>query len=225
MYELWKKGALDFGALLLEVYQELGLGEAEYVFFVLLARALKGNPQSWKLADLAANMSIEESGVAALFMEAIGKGFVEVSQKSDEEGRRFEEYSLLPLFGKMDVAWKQKQRKSNENSRQELFKVLEQDFGLLSSKDIETAYMWLDDDGFDPEVIKLAVVEMKSQNITSIKYVDKILLEWKRKNVRTVEEAKRQMIDFRNRKAHLAPVPATTTTVNPDDYYDWMSDI
>lgn len=224
MYELWKKGLLDFGTLFLETYSQLGLNELEYVFFVLVAKALKTNPKVLKVDDLASHMSIEESGVATLLMEAIGKGFIEVDEKADEQGLRDMEYSLQPLFGKIETIWKQKQRKSTEDRRQELFKLLEQDFGLLSTKDIETAYMWLDDDGFDPEIIKLALVEMKSQQITSIKYVDKILLEWKRKGVGTVEEAKRQMIDFRNRKAYQAPVPATSGA-NPEDYYNWMDEI
>ena len=224
MHELWQQGALDFGGILLEVYRSLGLDETEYVFFVLLAKTLKTDPHGWNLSDLAGHMSLEESGVSVLFMNGLNRGFIEVSQNIDELGRRFEEYSLLPLFGKIEGAWKQKNRKSSATAREELFKLLEMDFGLLSPKDIETAYMWLDDDGFDPEVIKLALVEMKSNQISSIKYVDKILLEWKKKNIRTVEEAKRQMIDFRNRKAHQTPVP-NTPTANPDDYYDWMSEV
>lgn len=224
MYELWRKGALDFSALLLEVYGQMGMSEAECVFYLLLAKALQTNAYSWKPSDLANDMSLEEGGVAALFMDGLEKGFIEISQKSDDMGRRFEEYSLASLFGRIETAWKQKNRKSTASAREELFKLLEMDFGLLSPKDIETAYMWLDDDGFDPEIIKLALVEMKSNQITSIKYVDKILLEWKKKNVRTVDEAKRQMIDFRNRKAHQT-APQASATANPDDYYNWMDDI
>ncbi|MCL1948340.1 MAG: DnaD domain protein [Turicibacter sp.] len=224
MFELWKADALDFSAILLETYKDLGLTETEYVFFVMLAKMLKTNPTGWNVADLAQYLTIGESGVAGLLMNGLGQGFIEVTQKADGAGRRFEEYSLIPLFGKVETAFRQKNRKGAAGSKEELFNLLERDFGLLSPKDIETAHMWLDDDGFDPEIIKLALMEMKSNQITSIKYVDKILLDWKKKNVTTVEGAKRQMIEFRNRRAE-STIPQDGPKADPNDYYDWMGEI
>jgi DNA replication protein len=185
---------------------------------------LKADPHRLNIPDLVGHMSIGEAEIGGLFMNGLSQGLVEVTQKMDEAGRRFEEYSINPLFAKMEAALKQKNRPTQASAREQLFQLMEQDFGLLSPKDIETAHMWLDDDGFDVEIVKLALMEMKSKQITSIKYVDRILLDWKKKNVRTVEEAKRQMIEFRNRSATQA-TPPSGPKADPDDYYDWMGEI
>ncbi len=49
------------------------------------------------------------------------------------------------------------------------------------------------EDKFDAELIKLAIQELNAYQIKSIRYIDKILLEWKKKNITTVEEAKRSI--------------------------------
>ena len=74
------------------------------------------------------------------------------------------------------------------------------------------------------DLIKLAIQEMNSYQIKSIRYIDKILLEWKKKNITTIEEAKRQLIAFRQRKQTAATTSAQAPVVDPNFYYDWMNE-
>ena len=147
-----------------------------------------------------------------------------MSSKTDEFGKRFEEYSLSPLFTRIEKHLKQKKNQSKSTQREEIFTLLEQEFGILSPLDIETIHMWMTEDNFDPELIKLAIYEVNANQIKSIRYIDKILLEWKKKNITTVEEAKRQLIQFRQRKQSPMATNNEAPVVDPNFYYDWMNE-
>ena len=224
VYGLWKDNLLDFNTLLLTTYKELGLNEQEYVLLVLLARLLKTNPSGWTFSDISTHMTIAEANCSVLFINLVERQYITVSSKMDERGKRFEEYSIAPLFEKIETLLRQQKTQATSTQREEIFSMIEQEFGILSPLDIETIHLWMTEDNFDPELIKLAIREMNSYQIKSIRYIDKILLDWKKKNIKTVEEAKRQLIAFRQRKQSSMTTETQTVSVDPNFYYDWMNE-
>ena len=215
VYGLWKDNLLDFNTLLLTTYKELGLNEQEYVLLVLLARLLKTNPSGWTFSDISTHMTIDEANCSVLFINLVERQYITVSSKMDERGKRFEEYSIAPLFEKIETLLRQQKTQATSTQREEIFSMIEQEFGILSPLDIETIHLWMTEDNFDPELIKLAIREMN---------IDKILLDWKKKNIKTVEEAKRQLIAFRQRKQSSMTTETQTVSVDPNFYYDWMNE-
>ena len=224
VYGLWKDNLLDFNTLLLTTYKELGLNEQEYVLLVLLARLLKTNPSGWTFSDISTHMTIDEANCSVLFINLVERQYITVSSKMDERGKRFEEYSIAPLFEKIETLLRQQKTQATSTQREEIFSMIEQEFGILSPLDIETIHLWMTEDNFDQELIKLAIREMNSYQIKSIRYIDKILLDWKKKNIKTVEEAKRQLIAFRQRKQSSMTTETQTVSVDPNFYYDWMNE-
>ena len=224
VYGLWKDNLLDFNTLLLTTYKELGFNEQEYVLLVLLARLLKTNPSGWTFSDISTHMTIDEANCSVLFINLVERQYITVSSKMDERGKRFEEYSIAPLFEKIETLLRQQKTQATSTQREEIFSMIEQEFGILSPLDIETIHLWMTEDNFDPELIKLAIREMNSYQIKSIRYIDKILLDWKKKNIKTVEEAKRQLIAFRQRKQSSMTTETQTVSVDPNFYYDWMNE-
>ena len=224
VYGLWKDNLLDFNTLLLTTYKELGLNEQEYVLLVLLARLLKTNPSGWTFSDISTHMTIDEANCSVLFINLVERQYITVSSKMDERGKRFEEYSIAPLFEKIETLLRQQKTQATSTQREEIFSMIEQEFGILSPLDIDTIHLWMTEDNFDPELIKLAIREMNSYQIKSIRYIDKILLDWKKKNIKTVEEAKRQLIAFRQRKQSSMTTETQTVSVDPNFYYDWMNE-
>ncbi|MGL4337549.1 MAG: DnaD domain-containing protein [Turicibacter sp.] len=224
MYELWKNKCLDLNTLLLTTYKELGLNEEEYVFMMCLAYYINYCPGRWTFGDISNLMTLDDGSCSLLFISLVERKYILVSSKTDELGKRYEDYSLQPLFEMIEKQLKQQRTKSQSTQREEIFSLLEQHFGILSPLDIETIHMWMTEDQFDPELIKLAIYEVNANQIKSIRYIDKILLEWKRKNIFTVEEAKRQLIQFRSRKNTTTAPSQEAPAVDPAFYYDWMND-
>ena len=225
MHELWKNNLLDFGALLLQHYKKLGLNEEEYVFLCLLAHQIRQSPSSWDFNSLADTMTLDQAQCSKLFIDLMERDFLVVKQKTDDQGKRFEEYSLAPVFHRIEGILSQSKTRSQAQMREGLFKMLQLELGVLSPLEIEKVHLWIADDGFDPDVIEVAIGEMKANQISSLKYVDKILLDWKKKNIKTVEEAKRQLLEFRGRGRRQGAPVLQVPAVNPDWYYDWMEEI
>lgn len=78
-----------------------------------------------------------------------------------------------------------------------IFEIIEKEFGrLLSPLEIEMIQGW----DYPIEILKLAVQEASTSGQFVIKYIDRILYNWSKANVRTVADAKRYIDNFRNRK-------------------------
>lgn len=70
---------------------------------------------------------------------------------------------------------------SDEETFKDLFQFIEQSFGRpLSPIEIDTLNQWIDVDNHDISVIQAAVNEALSQEKINFKYIDRILLNWKR---------------------------------------------
>jgi len=225
MHELWKQGALNFGEILAITYKRLGLAESSYAFLVLFAKLMKEKPLDWSLAEITEMMTIDAHVCSQIFIELINNGFLFVESKEDARGRRSEHYSLAPLFLKIETILKQDANVRRQHDLEDLYVKIEHLFGVLSPRDIELVQMWMSDDGMDASLIELALAEMQMHDIRSLKYVDKILLDWKRKNIYTVDEAKRSLIDFRNRRLASSGSLSREPAGDPADYYDWIGKI
>ncbi len=80
-----------------------------------------------------------------------------------------------------------------------LAKFIEKEFGyFLSGSHIETIKNWQND--FSEELIKHAVTIAVLNNKKSFGYVNGILLDWQRNNIKTLEEVKRAEEEFRKSK-------------------------
>lgn len=225
MYKLWKQGALNFPEILAVTYKNLGLDERTYTFLVLFARLIKENPTDWSLAQITKSMTVDEQTCSQIFMMLIHDGFLMIKNFENEQGVKREIYSLEPLFLKIETVLKQEAASEKTNDLVELSSKLEQIFGVLSARDIELVGYWMSEDGFDVSLIELALSEMQMHDIRSLKYVDKILLDWKRKNIYTVDEAKKSLIDFRRAGTYATAFKDEKSTENPKAYYNWIEQI
>lgn len=88
-------------------------------------------------------------------------------------------------------------QRSAEASASSLFSVFEQELGrLLSPYECEIIIGWLDQDRYSEEIILFALKEAVFAGKLSLRYIDRILVEWSRNRVTTVEEARAQAGKF-----------------------------
>ena len=77
-----------------------------------------------------------------------------------------------------------------------IFEEIESNFGrTLSPYEIEEINNWE-----DTELTRYAIKKAVLNNKFSIQYISKILYQWKKKNIRTVQEAQREEEEFQNKK-------------------------
>ncbi len=99
----------------------------------------------------------------------------------------------------------------------QIFPVIEKEFGrMISPIEIEMIKTW--DYSFD--ILKLALSEAVTKGQFSMKYIDRIIYNWKKANVRTIAEARKYIDNFNNRNSRKCNQPMKQTGTLGTDYYD-----
>ena len=100
---------------------------------------------------------------------------------------------------------------------------------ILSPMETEMISMWLDQDGHSPEVIRRALKEAVLSQKLSLRYIDRILFEWKKNNVKTPEDAEKLSHNFRKniipKNTDHQPMKKETDQSSPTSnvpFYNWL---
>lgn len=92
---------------------------------------------------------------------------------------------------------------SNKNS---IYDIIQEEFGRpISPLEIEIIDTW---NVYPYELVRLAIKESVSSNNRAIKYIDRILYNWKNKGIKSVADAEKCIADFRNKKNKKEDLPS-----------------
>ncbi len=80
----------------------------------------------------------------------------------------------------------------------QIFEIIEKEFGrTISPLEIEMIRTW----NYPIDILKLAVMEASTAGQFVMKYIDRIIYNWKKANVQTLNDAKRYIEQFNNKKS------------------------
>lgn len=219
-----EEGMLHIPQLLLSKYKHIGLNETELILLLQVFSFLeKGNefPTPQELSD---RMTIPDSMCSTILRKLVQNQFIGIEEGYSDENIRYEKYSLKPLWYKLvdDYLYEQKQQELEKNLQEEtnLYSTFEQEFGRpLSPLECETLAMWLDQDHQDPLVIKAALREAVISGKLNFRYIDRILFEWKKNGINTIEQARDFGQKFRQQRKKTNPTQKSSNTV---PFYNWL---
>ena len=174
---------------LLAYYPQLNIDDAEMMVIIQL--------------EMFANFSVTE--ITALIQKLIEKDLIVIAQVTDKNGMIGNKYNLNPLYDKLDQLLENKTLSANQkmpvkksetaidnSPLNQLVRQFEIEFGrYLSPIEREEIAAWLNVDHYDPAIIKLALREAVLSQAYSLKYVDRILLNWQRHNLKTSSEVQK----------------------------------
>jgi DNA replication protein len=209
---------------LLMNYTNLKINETELVVLLQIHRfRTEGNgfPTPEELAD---HLSISAQECSRVLRSLIQKRLMTIEQNHNENRVLNESYSLEPLWEKLFTVLSSTP-KEDKSFDENIFPLFEQEFGRpLSPFEIETINIWLDEEEQTPALIKAALREAVLMSKLNFKYIDRILREWKRKGVRTVEQAREQGKQFR--QGQQAPRAQKQESKKRDIslYYNWLEE-
>ncbi len=115
----------------------------------------------------------------------------------------------IPLVDKMDTQIKLDKINNNSSSNnievdeqnKTIFQIIEEEFGrTLSPMEYETIKSW----NYQIDILKRAVKEASLSNNYSIKYIDKIIFNWKKANIKSIQDVEVYLKRFRDRKENRA---------------------
>ena len=126
-----------------------------------------------------------------------------------------EEYISLDLFYEkvsMNIIEELNNEKEDTTN---IFEILESELGKqLSPIEYEIVKAWKNSN-YSDEIIKEAIKEAVYNGVANLRYIDKILYEWAKKNIKTKEDVEKNKRQFREKEK--------SKKVDVFDY-DWMED-
>jgi DNA replication protein len=193
---------LSVPTLLLKHYKELGLKENELIALLHVQSFIDEGDGFPTPELLSERMTLSMNECADMLGRLIRNGFLTLDKKWDEQGILFEFFTLDPLWIRLMQLLKGQQNGKEEQQKQNqeglLYKRFEEEFCRpLSPIEAETLSMWIDQDQHTPELISAALREAVVSGKLNFRYIDRILFEWKRNGVRTVEQARAHGEKFR----------------------------
>ena len=182
--ELLKSGHLVVPFVFLKNYKKFELSMEEFIFlmyFYHLGERFLLNPELY-CNDLGLELPVVMNYISVL----TDKGFIQVDVLKNEKGVIEEYVTLEPFFQKMELIFMDEAIQNKEESN--IFEVIEKEFGrTISPMEYEIIKAWLDNN-MSEDIITEAVREATFNGVSNLRYIDKILFEWNKKEITTVQE-------------------------------------
>lgn len=201
--------ALGFTTLqngLIAYYSKLNISDAELLLIIQLEAFSQRGESFPSNEKIAANTNLTVADIGNIIQRLIDRDYLTIEQVKDNQDKIGNRYSLNKLYDAIDqyidqnVLIKDKKREKtvsvvddlDNNPLNYLSRKVEIEFGrYLSPIEREEIAQWLSVDHYTPEVIELALREAVLSQAYSLKYIDRVLLNWQRHNLKTVDEIER----------------------------------
>ncbi|WP_096434910.1 DnaD domain-containing protein [Alteribacter populi] len=193
--QLIMNNPLSLPAILVEYYAKIGISEQEMMLLIHVKHFAQQGDAFPTPTAISEKMSIDASETAHLLRELVRKGLLGIEEDRDTNGRLEEKYSLEPLYKKIIRKIEEEQLINKEQTINEeegrIFKRFEEEFSRpLSPMEIEMISMWMDEDRHPPILIEAALRESVVSSKLNFRYIDRILFEWKKNGIETVQQAR-----------------------------------
>ncbi|ARI77282.1 DnaD domain-containing protein [Halobacillus mangrovi] len=209
---------------LLTDYTKLGLEETELVLILQIHRYRTEGNSFPTPEELASTLTVSSQECSKILRSLIQKQLLSIEQQHNEQQVLNECYSLEPLWEKL-FTYTPVNSPETPEFNENIFPLFEQEFGRpLSPFEIETINIWLDEDGQSPALIKAALREAVLMSKLNFKYIDRILREWKKKGIQTVQQAREHGKQFRQGQNSRKEQPDTRKKRDISLYYNWLEE-
>lgn len=131
--------------------------------------------------DIKDKLGFEEEVVFNTFNSLINKKYIEMDVKN-KNGNIIEMIKLDPFYDRLAL------NKKTDDNTSDIYSLFEQELGrTLSSFEYEIINKWIEK-GIDEDTIKKALKEAILNGVTNFKYIDKIIYEWSKNNVKQIKK-------------------------------------
>lgn len=160
----------------------------EFIFLMYLNSNISGlafNPE--KMAD---DLGMDLMEIMQIVSNLTEKNFINVEANKNDKGYMEDVISLDGFYNKIKLLLvnEYSTKKQDDINNSTIYEYIEKEFArTLSSIEYEIIRAWLENN-ISEELIKEAVKEAIFNGVSNLKYIDKILYEWDKNGIKTVED-------------------------------------
>ena len=178
-------------------YNRLDISESELIILIFLINMddkIAYNPDI-----IASGLNIDKFKVMEILNNLNEKKLISINVEKNKDNRREEYIYLDLLYSKlMNLLLSHEEEKTIDNS--DIFSIFESEFGrTLSPMEYEIIKGWLNDN-INYELLIEALKEATYNGVANLRYIDKILYEWKKKGYKTKSDVIQAKNKYRESK-------------------------
>lgn len=184
--DIFKNGNMVIPLYFLKNYKKFKLDLSEFIFLMYLYNI--GNKSLFNPTQFAFELNLELTDVMNYISLLTDKGFIRVEVLKNEKGLMEEVILLDDFYNKLTLLTIDEVNNSSDVSNSNIFEIIEKEFGrTLSTMEYEIIKAWLENK-ISEDLIKEAVKEATFNGVSNLRYIDKILYEWEKKGITTIQE-------------------------------------
>ena len=215
-------GQTTIANALLAHYREIGVTNDELLVYLQFKRLIDQGNQFPDAAVIAKSLGESTNAVFQRLHEMLAKKLLTIESITADDQKIHDRYNFDGLYDKLAVALKKQpvstqasEQATSENSRQKVFRAIQTEFGRdLSPIEMESISKWFDEDHYEPEVIELALREAVLRQVYNLTYMDRILLNWQKRNLKTAAQVEAERQCSIEQRFNSAPQPQRQTGAN-----------
>lgn len=204
-------GSVSVPYQLLCYYRQLKLSDTDVMLLIQLMGFKQQEVKDFPtIEELQQRLATSPELVITSLQKLLKGNFISIDEEIDAQtGIQYERYNLSKLWEKIALLLTEQLQAERQRGPQvspllnldqsDLFHMFEREFGRpLSPMECETITGWIDEDHYPEPLILLALKEAVFAGKVHFRYVDRILLEWNRNRIRSIEDAKAYTHKFRS---------------------------
>ena len=177
--------------ILFKNYRKLNITDSELIILIYLINT----DNTFNPKQIAKDLNFKLNETMDLINSLIEKNIIKIDIINKKV--REEIINLDELYDKLAFIIIDGKEKKSDN----LFDIFEKEFGrTLSPMDYEIISDWQKD--FDDKLILLALKEAVFNNVTNLRYIDKIIRDWSKKGIKTEEDIINDRKKFESKKSN-----------------------
>ena len=186
LIEIFKQGNMVIPIYLLKHYKDFKLTMEEFIFLMYLYNL--GDKFLFDPGKFSSDLNIELIDAMNYVSVLTDKHFIRVEVLKNEKGLMEEVVILEEFYNKLSMIAIDEVNNTSNSDNSNIFEIIEKEFGrTLSPMEYEIIKAWLDN-GMSEELIKEAIKEATMNNVSNLRYIDKILYEWGKLGIKTGED-------------------------------------
>ena len=212
LINILKEKPIIIPKLLLRNYKKINITDEELIVLICLIGI--GDKIPYNPTIFEAEIGMDKFIAMQHINDLSEKGFLNIKVENNKLGKKQEyiylDYLYLKLYNQIleDIT-----DDSLTNKENDIFSLFESELGrTISSMEIEIIKEW--QESYDEELIKEALKEAIYNDVRNLKYIDRILYNWKMKGIKTKKDVLRNKKNYRK----------NNTPVEPIYDYNWLED-
>ncbi len=202
LIELMKLGNISIPKYIFQNYKKIGMDDSEFIVMMYLINLGEKIPFNPKI--LSEELSISQSKILEIINSLSEKQLLSIDIEKNQIGITEEYISLNPFYNKLSMIMVDMINKKEENKvDNNLFQIFENEFGrTLSPMEYEIINGWVNEK-FSNAIIIEALKEATFNGVSSLRYIDKILYEWKKKGIKNVNDVRNLQNKHKEKKEEV----------------------